>query len=401
MTTVNDMLRRFAQGIRHLCDIWALEMRCVFRDEGLLLFFFALPIAYPLLYSWIYNNEVVRDVPVVVVDDSRSQLSREFCRLCDGTADVGIVGYAADMEEAKRMVGRQQARGIYYIPGDFAIRLNRMQQSPIAVYADMSLMLTYKAVYQTAVSVSGDMNSKIQIERAGNFTDREDEITTRPLDFHEIAIFNPTGGYGNFILPAVLVLILQQVLMLGVGMLAGTSRENGHYADYRQMRARGAGVLSVLLGKALCYFMIFAVTCLYLTVIVPRMFGFVSLAQPLDLLALMLPYVLACIFFAVTVSIVVHYRENVLLVVVFTSVPLLFLSGVSWPQSNISWYWQSLSWLFPSTFGIRSFVRTNTMGATLADCLTEYYALWSQVVFYFVTAYIVVRFRMKNRLNEE
>ena len=389
------MIGNLTHGFRNMCDVWAEEMRRIFHDEGMILFFIVLPLSYPILYSWVYNNEVVRDVPVAVVDDSRSQLSREFIRLCDGTADVEIVGYAADMDEARRMVGEQKVRGIYHIPSDFAIRVNRGEQSPIAVYTDMSLMLNYKAIFQTATSVSTAMNSKIQIKLAGNYTDREDEITTAPLAFHEIAIFNPTGGYGNFILPAVLILILQQVLILGVGLMAGTARENGHYAEYRNMKARGIGTLGTLTGKSLCYFMLFAVICLYLTVIVPRLFSFVSLAQPMDLLAVMLPFVLACIFFAITVSVAVHYRENVLLIVVFTSVPMLFLSGVSWPQSNIPWFWQSISWLIPSTFGIRSFVRMNTMGATLADCMTECRALWAQVAFYFVTAYIVIKFRQK------
>lgn len=396
MTIIKDMIGNLTHGFRNMCDVWAEEMRRIFHDEGMILFFIVLPLSYPILYSWVYNNEVVRDVPVAVVDDSRSQLSREFIRLCDGTADVEIVGYAADMDEARRMVGEQKVRGIYHIPSDFAIRVNRGEQSPIAVYTDMSLMLNYKAIFQTATSVSTAMNSKIQIKLAGNYTDREDEITTAPLAFHEIAIFNPTGGYGNFILPAVLILILQQVLILGVGLMAGTARENGHYAEYRNMKARGIGTLGTLTGKSLCYFMLFSLICLYLTVIVPRLFSFVSLAQPMDLLAVMLPFVLACIFFAITVSVAVHYRENVLLIVVFTSVPMLFLSGVSWPQSNIPWFWQSISWLIPSTFGIRSFVRMNTMGATLADCMTEFRALWAQVAFYFVTAYIVIKGRMKS-----
>lgn len=389
------MIGNLAHGFRNMCDVWAEEIRRIFHDEGMILFFIVLPLSYPILYSWVYNNEVVRDVPVAVVDDSRSQLSREFIRLCDGTADVEIVGYAADMDEARRMVGEQKVRGIYHIPSDFAIRVNRGEQSPIAVYTDMSLMLNYKAIFQTATSVSTAMNSKIQIKLAGNHTDREDEITTAPLAFHEIAIFNPAGGYGSFILPAVLILILQQILILGVGLLAGTARENGHYAEYRELRSRGMGAMSVFMGKSLCYFMFLALIGLFLTVIVPRIFSFVTLAQPMDLLAVMLPFVLACIFFAITVSVAVHYRENVLLIVVFTSVPMLFLSGVSWPQSNIPWFWQSISWLIPSTFGIRSFVRMNTMGATLADCMTECRALWAQVAFYFVTAYMVIKFRQK------
>ncbi|MFS6554356.1 ABC transporter permease [Parabacteroides distasonis] len=96
------MIDNLAHGLRNMCDVWAEEIRRIMRDEGMLLFFIVLPLTYPILYSWVYNNEVVRDVPVVVVDDSRSQLSREFIRLCDGTADVEIVGYAADMDEARR-----------------------------------------------------------------------------------------------------------------------------------------------------------------------------------------------------------------------------------------------------------------------------------------------------------
>ncbi|MCH5310390.1 MAG: ABC transporter permease [Prevotella sp.] len=396
MSTIRNIFGGMVQGIRNLCDVWATEMRCIFKDEAMLLFFILLPLGYPLLYSWIYNNETVKEVPVVVVDDSRSGLSREFCRKCDATAEVSVVAYAADMEEAKRMVGEQKARGIYHIPADFATRLNRMEQSRIAVYTDMSLMLTYKAIFQTATAVSGEMNGRIQVSMSGNFTHREDEITMRPLAFHEVAIFNPSEGYGNFILPAVLVLILQQVLLLGIGMLAGTAREHGHYAEYRELRSQGFGTLSVLLGKSLCYFMVFMLVCTYLTVIVPRLFGFVSLAQPLPLLAIMLPYILACIFFAFVVSVLVYQRENVLLIVVFTSIPLLFLSGVSWPQSNMPWLWQCVAWLFPSTFGVRSFVRMNTMGATLADCIVEFRALWVQVAVYFAVACIVVRNRMKD-----
>lgn len=94
MTEVNDMLGRIAGSLRDVCDVWAAEMRRIFKDEGIVLFFFVLPLAYPLLYSWIYNNEVVRDVPVVVVDDSRTQLSREFCRMCDASADVNKIGRA-------------------------------------------------------------------------------------------------------------------------------------------------------------------------------------------------------------------------------------------------------------------------------------------------------------------
>lgn len=47
--------------------------------------FVLVPLVYPLIYSFIYTNEVVREVPAVVVDDSRSSLSREYLRKVDAT----------------------------------------------------------------------------------------------------------------------------------------------------------------------------------------------------------------------------------------------------------------------------------------------------------------------------
>ena len=382
------------EAIQDACHIWWQEMKQVFKDEGVLIFFIIVPLAYPLLYSWIYNNEVVHEVPVVVVDDSHSFLSRQFIRQCDASPDVHVVSYAADMDEAQSLVSRQIVKGIYYIPSDFGTNINRMQQAVIGVYCDMSLMLTYKAIYQTAVAVTQQMGSEIQTRISGHYTRREEVISARPLDFADVPIFNPTGGYGNFILPGVLILILQQTLVLGIGLSAGTAREENRYHDLIPIDPHYQGVFRIVGGKLLCYFMIYAVMGAYLTLVVPRLFSFVAMAHWHDLLAVMLPYILACIFFGMLVSCLVRYRENVMLLMVFVSVPLLFLSGVSWPQSSIPGFWQGISWLFPSTFGVRAFVRMNTMGATLDDVAFEYRVLWLQVLCYFMATCILYRYQV-------
>ncbi|MBQ8655580.1 MAG: ABC transporter permease [Prevotella sp.] len=387
------------EAISDACYIWRQEMKQVVHDEGVLIFFIIVPLAYPLLYSWIYNNEVVRDVPVVVIDDSHTSLSRQFIRECDASADVRVAYYASDMDEAQMLISRQVVRAIYWIPSDFADRLNRMEQTHIGVYCDMSLMLTYKAAYQTAVAVSQHMNSQIQVKLTGNPTDREDEVLVRPLDYADVPMFNPSGGYGSFILPGVLILILQQTLVLGIGLAAGTARESNRYNDLLPMQRQYHGVMRVVFGKTLCYFMIYAVMGAWLTVVVPRLFHFPTLAQWPHLLALMLPYTLACIFFGMVISCMVRYRENVMLLVVFISVPLLFMTGVSWPQSNIPGAWQGVAWLFPSTPAARAYVRMNSMGATLDDVLVEYRALWIQMFAYCALASLVYRHQLRLSRN--
>jgi len=385
------ILHTIADGVRDACYIWRDELRLVLKDEGVLIFFIIVPLIYPLLYSWIYNNEAVREVPVVVVDDCHSALSRKFIRMCDASPDVQIKYHASDMDEAQMLVGRQIAKAIYRIPADFESNLMRMQQSVVSVYCDMSLMLTYKAAYQTALAVSQTMNKEIQIQLAGHYTKREEQIQAAPLQCDDVALYNPGGGYGSAILPAVLMLILQQTLVLGIGMAAGTARETNRFSDLVPIQSHYHGTFRIVLGKSMAYFMIYAVMGTWLTVVVPRLFNFPHLAQWYNLLMLMLPYTLACIFFGITVSCLVRYRENVMLLMVFVSIPLLFLSGASWPQSAIPGFWQGISWLFPSTFGVRAYVRLNSMGGSIGDVLFEYHALWLHVLVYFIVACLVYR----------
>ena len=229
----------FHNMFQAICDtafVWKQEMKQVFHDEGVLMFMLIVPLAYPLLYSWIYNNEAVHEVPVVVVDQSHSALSRQFIRDCDATPDVKVLFHADDLDEAQSLVSRQLVKGVYLIPSDFASSLSRMEQTSVSVYCDMSLMLTYKAIYQTAVMVSQRMGAGIRAKLAGNYTSREDQLTVQPMAVDGVAMYNPSGGYGSCVIPGVLMLILQQTLVLGVGMSAGTSRENnpgGHLIQHR------------------------------------------------------------------------------------------------------------------------------------------------------------------------
>ena len=389
-----SLFGRINEGLHDMCYIWAKEMKATVQDEGVLIFFILVPLLYPLLYSWAYNNEVVRDVPVAVVDLSHSQLSRQFIRQYDASPDVKVAYHCNSIDEARELVGKQVVRGVVYIPTDFATNINRMEQSHISVYCDMAFILTYKAIYQTATAVSAEINKEIQVHASGNYTQREDEVSTQPLAFDEVAIFNPTGGYGNFIIPGVLMLIIQQTLLLGIGLSAGTARESNRYRDLVPVSRHYNGIFRIVLGKSLCYFMVYAIMAAWLTMVVPRLFHFVTLLEWHSLLGLMVPYILACIFFGMMISCMIKYRENVMLLIVFMSVPLLFMSGVSWPQSSLPGAWQSVAYLFPSTFGVRGFVRLNSMGASLADVEHEYQMLWIQTTVYFFMTCLVYRYQI-------
>ena len=383
--------QKVVQGIYDLFYIWKQEFRTTFRDQGVLILFVLVPLVYPLIYSFIYTNETIREVPTVVVDDSRSSLSREYLRKVDASPETSIVAYCADMEEAKLMLKDRKAYGIIYIPAHFSDDIVQGKQTQVSIFCDMSGLLYYKALLTANTNVSLAMNAAIKMERAGNTTARQDEITAYPIEYEDVAIFNPTNGFAAFLIPAVLILIIQQTLLLGIGLSAGTAREHNQFKDLVPINRHYNGTLRIVMGKGLSYFMVYSLVAVYILCVVPRLFSLNQIAIPGVLTLFTLPYLTACIFFAMTASIAIRNRETCMLLFVFTSVPLLFLSGISWPGSAMPSFWKYFSYLFPSTFGINGYVRINSMGATLNEVAFEYRALWMQTGIYFLTTCFVYR----------
>lgn len=393
--------QKVVQGIHDLFYIWKQEFRTTFRDQGVLIFFVLVPLVYPLIYSFIYTNETIREVPTVVVDNSRSSLSREYLRKVDASPETSIVAHCADMEEAKLMLKDRKAYGIIYIPAHFSDDIARGKQTQVSIFCDMSGLLYYKALLTANTNVSLAMNADIKMERAGNTTARQDEITAYPIEYEDVAIFNPTNGFAAFLIPAVLILIIQQTLLLGIGLSAGTAREQNRFKDLVPINRHYNGTLRIVMGKGLSYFMVYSLVAVYILCVVPHLFSLNQIAIPGVLTLFALPYLAACIFFAMTASIAIRNRETCMLLFVFTSVPLLFLSGISWPGAAMPEFWRYFSYIFPSTFGINGYVRINSMGATLNEVSFEYQALWIQTGIYFLTTCLVYRWQIIQSRKKE
>lgn len=382
--TMTSFWRRFRHFLVH-------ELHLSVADQGVLVFFLVVPLFYPLIYTFIYNKETVREVPAVVVDQSGTTTSRRYLRLVDATPDVRIVCHAASLEEAQTMVHERDAYGIILIPHDFSDRLNRGQQVNVRLFCDMSGLLYYKALLTANTNVSLTMNADIKVSRSGKTTNREEEITEHPIAYEEVSLYNPTNGFAAFLIPAVLILIIQQTLILGVGMAAGTARERNTLRSLVPIQYCRGGTLSIVLGKAAAYALIYIPVCIYVLGVVPHLFRLNQIGNPADLALFILPFLLACIFFAMTLSAVVRHRETCIMLFVFSSVLLLFISGVSWPGTAVPPMWKVVSWCIPSTFGINGFLKINNMGASLYEARHEWLNLWLLAGIYFAITCLVYR----------
>lgn len=402
----SSWLDKFISIIKNIYNVFMNEFKIIFKDRGVVIMFVLAPLAYPILYGSLYMNETLEDVPVAVVDCSRSVRSGELLRHIDATQNVKIVSTYASLSEAKEAYNDKKVNGVIYIPADFNKKINSGEQTTVSIYCDISSFMYYRIISQACSYCVLDMGKEIQVERLNTMgiTGESAAIISEPIPYEGVILYNEGAGFVSFILPAILMLIIHQTLFFGIGMIAGTSREENRFHVLVSPSVYRGSTFRVIIGKSMSYLIIYGAWSFFILEVIPHIFNLPHIGNPLDILLLVIPFLLSTILFSMTISVFLPNRETSMILFMFMSLILLFLSGVSWPQSNINGFWKTFSWIFPSTHGIQGFIKINTMGADLKHISFEYISLWVQTAIYFATAtgayYWQINKSSKKAINE-
>ena len=382
MSRFSDYISQQSSDLWH---VFVTELKRIVRDPGVVLIFFIAGLGYPIVYNLVYWNDTLTDVPVAVVDMDNSPESRRFLHDWEATPDVKISYICYSMQEAELLMKQQKIHGILYIPSDYSRALQTAgAQAHISIYADMSSFLYMKAVYMSANMVMLDEMHNVQIDRYERMgmDDQTAWTLVQGIPYEPVTLFNPDGGYSTFLIPAMLIMILHQTLFFGIGMLAGTAREENETLYFLPNRKRRRSVFRIIGGRALAYFVVYlGITAIDL-LLVPRLFHLPHVGNPLTIMSFAIPFLLATIFFSMTVSLTVRNRETGMVTLLATTLIMFFITGVSWPQELLPKFWLYLSYLIPATWGIHGFLHINTMGANLTIAALQYHALWGLAAIY-------------------
>ena len=376
-------------------SVFAAEYKQIFKDAGTLLILVLAPIFYSFFYPFPYENEIVRKIPVAVIDNDRSDLSRKITRMLDSTEFMAITTEYASLAEAKNAFYDRKIHGIINIPDNFYGDVLHGKQPAVTLFSDGSYMLFYSETFSTAMKVVLTTAAGVKIQRmtmagipsgAALKLQSAANVIQKPL-------YNTAGGYGSFAVPGVMALILQQIILVAMLLVQGRNWEKG------LCFVSGAGVVGTLFGKTLAYLSFFMVIAFYFFEVSLRLFHIPDFSASGQLALFILPYGLSVIFLGIAAGHLAREREGGVFFVIMTSIPLLFLSGFSWPVWEMPECVQWLRAVFPSSSGIMGVIMIRQMGASVSDILPLYINLWCLTVIYMIMALFSLHYQMKREKN--
>lgn len=381
-------------GLNNISSIILNEFKTISGSFAIVLVLMGGIFMYGLLYNYMYAPDVVRNVPVVVVDNSKTELSREYIRLLNATPQVDVIATGEDYPQAQELMKMDEAAGILYLPYDFTDRVSRGDESVFIMYETTNAFLNYLAMQEASAGSMLALNDRYRPEMVVFLPSQAAAqlSVAKPINVAGTALYNYTEGYGTYLIPAVLIVIMFQTLLMVIGMVSGEERQFKLLQVYRPTFGQ-AGRL--VIGKTFVYMMLYAVFSLFLLGLIPLIFDLPDIGNVWNIIMLLIPFLMATSFFGLTASVIFTDSDVPLLMIAFFSVGLIFLSGVSYPLELMPWYWKLSHFLIPAAPATLAYVKLNSMGASMAEIHMEYVTLWVQCAVYFVLACWAYRYNIR------
>jgi ABC-2 type transport system permease protein len=359
------------------------ELRAIFSNSAVLLTIFGGVIFYSFLYPLPYLQQTPREQEITVVNLDNCQLSRQLERMVDATPQVKIAATANSINEAKEQFIQGRARGILVIPEHFYRDLLQGKSPTLSYSGDASYFLVYGTIANSLATVGGTLAAQAKVTQlladGVPLESAKEQYTQVKLNMKPT--FNPAIGYIDYVIPAVFILILQQTLILGVGLVGGSEKSQDGYW-HRQP------AINVLTIRILIFVVIYYLLALYYFGFSFNYYGINQLASPLLILALLAPLLLTSCFIGICLGALLPRRELVTVVVLMSSLPLVFSAGFVWPLQSVPQPMVWLSNLFPCIPAMQSFIAINQMGADFSQISSQWSILWIQIVIWCPLAYL-------------
>jgi ABC-2 type transport system permease protein len=356
------------------------EWRRVLGTRSAFSLLFLAPLVYGVYYPQPYLNQILRKLPIAVVDNDLSDLSRQIVETLDASGALSVTVRARTLAEARTAIDRGKAFAAVEIPTDTERDVLKGITAHIPIYADATYLFMFRSTASGVAAAIGTLTSELVSRgaRSDGSLVKAKLASSSPADVLLQPIFNPVGGYASYVVPAAFVLILQQTLLIGAAMLTGTAL------------AKGGGAFAGVFGRGIAHLTIYLPAVALYLVVLPRIYGFSTLGHLPELFAIATVFLLATSFMGQAVGAWFTRPENATILLLATSLPQFFMAGFAWPREAIPEAALAFGRIFPADSAIDGLVRINQLGASIWEVAHDWLGLWCLALVYFALAVISI-----------
>jgi ABC-2 type transport system permease protein len=339
--------------------IFRKELTQMIRDRATLMFSLFVPVFELILFGVIDMN--AKNIPTVVLDQSRTQESRRLIEQFQATSYLRLTAYAGSRVELEHAIVAGKAQVAIEIPPDFARNLVAGRNASVLVMIDGSDSSVATSALAAANGVVLQKAIRDLVARSGT----QPRIEARP-----IMMFNPDMRSANLLIPGLIAILLTFSGTILSAFAIVKERERG---TLEQLMVTPVAPLAVVLGKILPYLGVAYTTLIIVLVLMRFLFRVPIYGSVTLLLSLSSVYILALLSFGLLISSRAKTQMEAMQIAMGILLPSVLLSGYIFPLPSLPAPLRVVSYMLPATHFIKIARGIVIRGATFGD-------LWEPVL---------------------
>lgn len=328
-----------------------------------------------LFFADLLKQGLPTKLPVAVVDEDNTSMSRQLARSLDAFAQTGVVMRTGDFAEARKAMQKGEVYGIFHIPADFRQEVSTGKEPVISFYTNDTYILPGSLVYKDMRLQSALANGAVQrtLLLAKGEGDSQLLAKLMPVTVDTNPLNNPWISYAIYLASVLMPAFVFMFAMFTVTFSISEEVKDGTSRSW--LRIGNDSVVMALMGKLLPQTLIFIVTgTLYLSILYgylhfPLNSGFFPMFLAMVLL------VLAAQAFAIFITGLVRRNRIALSVCGLWGVLSFSISGFTYPVPSMPQLMQIGSNLFPVRHYYLLYVDQALNGIDMAYSWQPYLAL--------------------------
>ena len=388
--------------IRRLFKVAFAEWKLFYTDPAAILLLVVAGVLYAFYYPTPYINQTVSKVPVAVVDLDHTAMSRDLIRMASAAQQIEVKSIYSEMNEAEAAMAREEIYGFMVIPENMEKNIRAKEQVTMNIFTHGAYVMLHGAIgtaFSTCALTVGATNKVKQIALGKKVPSAKAIAMRDPIPLSIQTMFNSSGSYSNYVVPSVLVVILQQSLIIGICVLGGSRAHRRFRKKMRDSAVENETAEYRYFGRALAYFLHYCSFILFYHCIIYNLFDFPRRGELLPMVVFSIVFLASVINLGMVVSQVFLRRESSMQLFMYLSIPILFLANFSWPSYLMPRWMVSISYILPSTFAVPAWLSIEQMGADIYEVAPKLYQLAIQAVVYLVLGLLLTRARDKAKID--
>jgi ABC-2 type transport system permease protein len=315
----------------------------VIRDPRTLAVMCVMPIMQLMLLGYATNTDV-RNIPLGILDQDRSQQSRELINAYVISGQFAIAQQPSTEQELTQLMDNGEISAALVIPPSYGRDILAGKSVSVAVYIDGSDPSTANTALSSAVLIGQSVSTNLQFERMERNGMRG---ITLPLEVRSRVWYNPDMLSAYFMIPGLIGLILQmQITMLTANAIV---RER-EYGTIEQLIVTPIQPFELMLGKTLPYMLVAFLLIVEVLAVGGLVFGVPIRGNILMLLLASLLFLFTVLGIGLLISSIANTQQESMLLTMATLLPSVFLSGFLYPLASLPMLMQWISKLVPLSY---------------------------------------------------